>query len=65
MHVTIMQIALAEILTFPTIPLSVTFNEYLDIAKVYSTPKSASYINGMLDGIVKNLHEQGIVNKTR
>ena len=65
MDVIIMQIALAEILTFPTIPLSVTFNEYLDIAKVYSTPKSASYINGMLDGIVKNLHEQGIVNKTR
>ena len=65
MDVIIMQIALAEILTFPTIPLSVTFNEYLDIAKVYSTPKSASYINGMLDGIVKNLHEQGILNKTR
>ncbi len=55
MDVIIMQIALTEILTFPTIPLSVTFNEYLDIAKVYSTPKSASYINGTLDHIVKRL----------
>lgn len=50
-----MQIALAEIINFPTIPLNVSFNEYLDIAKVYSTPKSASYINGMLDNIVKKL----------
>ncbi len=55
MDVIIMQIALTEILTCPTIPLSVTFNEYLDIAKVYSTPKSASYINGTLDNIVKKL----------
>ncbi len=55
MDVIIMQIALTEILTFSTIPLSVTFNEYLEIAKVYSTPKSASYINGTLDNIVKRL----------
>lgn len=55
MDVIIMQIALAEIINFPTIPLNVSFNEYLDIAKVYSTPKSASYINGMLDNIVKKL----------
>ncbi|MDO4930614.1 MAG: transcription antitermination protein NusB [Bacteroidales bacterium] len=55
MDVIISQIALTEILTFPTIPLSVSFNEYLDIAKVYSTPRSASYINGMLDHVVKKL----------
>lgn len=55
MDVIIMQIALAEIMTFPLIPLNVTFNEYLDIAKVYSTPRSASYINGLLDNIVKKL----------
>ncbi len=55
MDVIIMQIALAEIITIPTIPLNVSFNEYLDIAKIYSTPKSASYINGMLDNIVKKL----------
>ncbi len=58
MDVIIMQIALAEILTCPTIPLSVTFNEYLDIAKVYSTPRSSSYINGLLDHIVKKLKSE-------
>ena len=55
MDVIIMQIALAEILSFPNIPVSVTFNEYLEIAKLYSTPKSASFINGTLDAIVNTL----------
>lgn len=63
MDVIIMQIALAEILTFPTIPLNVTFNEYLDIAKVYSTPRSASYINGLLDHIVKGLKKENKILK--
>lgn len=58
MDVVLMQVALAEILTFPSIPLNVTFNEYLDLAKVYSTPRSAAYINGMLDHIVKQLREE-------
>lgn len=65
MDVIIMQIALAEILTFDSIPLNVTFNEYLDIAKVYSTPRSSSYINGMLDGIVKQLVKEGRTTKVR
>lgn len=65
MDVVIMQIALAEILTFDSIPLNVTFNEYLDIAKVYSTPKSSSYINGMLDGIVRRLAKEGRTTKVR
>lgn len=59
MDVIIMQIALTEILTFPSIPLSVSFNEYLNIAKVYSTPRSASYINGTMDNIVKQLKAEG------
>lgn len=63
MDVIIMQIALAEILTFPQIPLSVTFNEYLDIAKIYSTPKSAGYINGVLDHVVKSLKKKGELMK--
>lgn len=58
MDVVIMQIALAEILTFPSIPVNVSFNEYLDIAKVYSTPRSSSYINGLLDHIVKKLRKE-------
>ena len=55
MDVVIMQIALAEILSFPNIPVSVSLNEYVEIAKLYSTPKSGSFINGTLDGIVNAL----------
>lgn len=64
MDVVIMQIALTEILAFPTIPLNVTFNEYIDIAKVYSTPRSAPYINGLLDHIVKQLKADNIITKS-
>ncbi|MBQ8675359.1 MAG: transcription antitermination factor NusB [Bacteroidaceae bacterium] len=55
MDVIIMQIALAEMLTFPEIPVSVTINEYVELAKCYSTPKSHIYINGILDNIAKRL----------
>ncbi len=65
MDVVIMQIALAEILTFESIPLNVTFNEYLDIASAYSTPRSASYINGMLESIVRHLQTEGRTDKRR
>ena len=63
MDIIIMQTALAEILSFPNIPLSVSFNEYLDIAKLYSTPKSGGFINGTLDGIVKRLKSENKLNK--
>lgn len=63
MDVIIMQIAITEILTFPSIPLNVTFNEYLDIAKVYSTPRSASYINGLMDHVVKRLKAEQKIMK--
>ena len=63
MDIIIMQIALAEILSFPNIPISVTFNEYVEIAKLYSTPKSGSFINGTLDGIVKALKEENKLTK--
>ena len=53
MDVVLMQIAIAEMLTFPNIPISVTINEYVDLAKLYSTPKSGAYINGMLDAIAR------------
>ncbi|MBE6276320.1 MAG: transcription antitermination factor NusB [Bacteroides sp.] len=58
MDVIIMQIALAEILSFPNIPVSVSLNEYVEIAKLYSTPKSGSFINGTLDGIVNVLKSE-------
>ena len=63
MDIIIMQIALAEILSFPNIPVSVTFNEYLEIAKLYSTPKSASFINGTLDAIVNSLMDDNKLMK--
>jgi N utilization substance protein B len=55
MDIVIMQIAIAEMMTFPNIPVSVTINEYVDIAKLYSTSRSGGYINGMLDAIARNL----------
>jgi len=58
MDMVIMQIAIAEIMTFPSIPVSVSLNEYIDIAKSYSTAKSTSFINGILDSIVKELKEE-------
>ena len=59
MDVIIMQIAIAELMTFPSIPVSVTINEFVDIAKLYSTPKSGGYINGMLDAIARHLIKTG------
>ena len=58
MDVVIMVCALAEIMNFPSIGINVTLNEYINIAKIYSSPKSGSYINGMLDHIVKKLKEE-------
>lgn len=55
MDILIMQTALAEIMSFPTIPINVTLNEYIEISKSYSTEKSATFINGVLDNVVKEL----------
>ena len=59
MDIVIMQIAIAEMMTFPSIPINVTINEYMEIAKLYSTPRSAGYINGMLDAIARHLINSG------
>ena len=59
MDVVIMQIAIAEMMTFPSIPISVSINEFVNIAKLYSTPKSGGYINGMLDSIARYLIKSG------
>lgn len=63
MDVVIMQIAIAEMLNFPNIPINVTINEYVDLAKIYSTPKSSGYINGMLDTIARHLISTGVLLK--
>lgn len=59
MDMVIMQAALAEIKAFPTIPINVTLNEYIEISKYYSTEKSSNFINGILDKIVNDLRQEG------
>jgi N utilization substance protein B len=58
MDLIIMQVALSEICTFESIPTSVSLNEYIEIAKSYSTPKSGIFINGILDAIVQEIKEE-------
>lgn len=65
MDLVIMQIALAEMLTFPDIPVNVSLNEYVEIAKLYSTPKSGAYVNGLLDTIAKKLMEEKKIIKNQ
>ena len=55
MDILIMKVALSELLSFPTIPINVTFNEYIEIAKMYSTARSGLFVNGVLDKIVTEL----------
>ncbi len=63
MDLVILQVALTEIATFPEIPLNVSINEYVEIAKAYSTPQSGKYVNGMLDTIGKRLISEGLIEK--
>lgn len=63
MDLIIMQVALAEIFTFESIPTSVSLNEYIDIAKSYSTPKSGTFINGILDAIVHKIKNENLIFK--
>ncbi len=59
----LMQMAIAEIVNFTSIPIKVSINEYLDIAKSYSTTKSSVFINGVLDTVIKDLKKEGIIKK--
>ncbi|MDR1516821.1 MAG: transcription antitermination factor NusB [Dysgonamonadaceae bacterium] len=63
MDMLIMQVALAEIFTFESIPASVTLNEYIEIAKYYSTPKSGTFVNGILDAIVNDVKKTNQIFK--
>ena len=60
----ILKMAICEFLKFPSIPVKVTINEYLEIAKEYSTPKSSLFINGILDNLVKEFQSEGKIKKT-
>lgn len=60
----LLKMAICELLNFPSIPVKVTINEYLEIAKEYSTPKSSIFINGILDNLIKDYKEENKLNKS-
>lgn len=60
----ILEMSIAELLSFPNIPVKVTINEYIELAKTYSTPKSRNFINGILDVIAKELADAGEIKKS-
>ena len=64
MDILVMQLAITEILEFEEIPVKVTLNEYIEIAKFYCTSKSSTFVNGILDKIVKEIRAQGLFKKT-
>ena len=63
MDILIMSIAISEIIAFPGIPVKVSFNEYIELSKYYSTSKSSVFINGILDKIIQDLREQDKIVK--
>lgn len=63
MDIMVMELAITEVLEFPEIPVKVTLNEYIEIAKYYCTSKSSTFVNGILDNIVKDMREQGLLSK--
>ena len=59
----LISMGLAETVTFPSIPVKVTMNVYVEISKFYGTPKSRSFVNGLLDRLVQKLNEEGLIRK--
>ena len=60
----LLRMGVCELLYFPTIPTKVTINEYIDIAKAYSTQQSGQFVNGVLDNLLKDLEREGKIRKT-
>ena len=59
----LLKMAIVELLEFKTIPTKVTLNEYVEVSKLYSTPKSKDFINGILDKVLRDLSEEGKIVK--
>jgi N utilization substance protein B len=59
----VLRMGVCEMLYFPTIPTKVTINEYIEIAKMYSTPQSGQFVNGVLDNILKDLEKENKISK--
>ncbi|MFI3332297.1 MAG: transcription antitermination protein NusB [Rikenellaceae bacterium] len=60
----IMNMAMTELVSFPSVPIKVTMDEYIEISKSYSTPGSSTFINGVLDRVVNDLTAEGMINKS-
>lgn len=60
----LLKMALSEMSCFPSIPVKVSINEYIEISKIYSTPKSWQFMNGILDAIAQDLQEEGFIRKS-
>lgn len=60
----IMKMAITEMMHFSSIPIKVTINEYIELSKEYSTPKSKQFVNGLLDNLSTELIRQGLVRKS-
>lgn len=60
----ILEMAITELISFPAIPVKVSINEYIELTKHYSTPKSAKFVNGIIDVITKQLVVEGVVKKS-
>jgi len=61
--VVLIVMGLAEVVNFPTIPVKVSINEYVELSKFYGTPKSRAFVNGLLDKLVQELVNEGAVRK--
>lgn len=60
----ILKLAIGEMIHFPSIPVKVTINEYIEISKEYSTPKSKQFVNGVLDKVSEELVKSGVIKKS-
>jgi N utilization substance protein B len=63
MDILVMQLAITEIIEFPEIPIKVTLNEYIEISKYYCTSKSSTFVNGILDKVVREMRDNGMFKK--
>ena len=63
MDILLLKMALAELLEFPSIPVKVTLNEYIELSKMFSTPKSKVFINGILDKMIADLRRKNEIKK--
>jgi transcription antitermination protein NusB len=64
MDILLMKMAITEILHFPSVPVKVSLNEYIELSKMYSTPKSKVFINGILDKLVQDFRSKDLIKKT-